>query len=255
MLNKKTGIIIIAILLIGLIFAIVLVQQTTQTKQRASEISNVNTGAEVSDSKNEDGTMGPSSAKGNYSNSLKSSELGTLTFSITDPVQGPQLPKRIPTVTGSAQNPKVSTNSSVKQGTQTVKALILVVKKVEIHLARSANKNDTWEVIDMPLPISVDLVQLIGGGVVNLGLTKLAAGQYTEVRLYIQSGAATLEDDSIVNLDINGKDNIVRIVQNFTIEANKNTNLIMDFDAMHSVVYTGKQYLLKPVVAKLIVNN
>lgn len=256
MLNKPTGIIIVIILLIGLVFAVVLLQQATQTKQRASEITNVNTGSQISDAKNPDGTMGPLDSKGNYSNDLLDSELGSLTFSITDPAQGPALPTRIPTVTGFTQNPKVSSNSpSVKQGTQTVKSLILTVKKVEVHLARSKDKNNIWETINMPLPLSLDLVQLIDGGVVNLGLTKLAAGQYTEVRLYVQSAAATLEEGNVVNLEINGKDKVVRVVQNFKVEVNKNTNLIMDFDAMHSVVYTGNKYLLKPVVAKLIVNN
>lgn len=258
MLDKRISLIIIVILLIGLGLTAYLVQNSTQTQQEASQIENINTGSEITNTKNSDSTMGPDNASKNYSSTLKKEELGSLTFSVIDPIQVAQntlLPTGIPTITGSLNAPRNSTASAPKQGTQKVKSLIVTVKKIEVHLKRSANKSDVWETLNMPQPISMDLVQLIEGGVVNLGLTELVAGEYSEVRVYIQSANATLENSQVVNLALKDRDPIIRVVKDFTIDKGKNTNLILDFDAMNSVIYTGKEYLLRPVIAKLLVNK
>ena len=103
------------------------------------------------------------------------------------------------------------------------------------------------------LATTLDLVELAKTkDVAKLGITDLAEGKYTEIRLYISGATATLADGSTVDLTILGKDNIVRVVRPFTVVAGQTTTLTMDFDAQHAVIKAGDQYHLKPVVARLL---
>jgi len=231
--------------------------------------------------------MGPQSSVGNWSNSLPAFLKGKLVFTVTDPVQNDkpsdqenqdQKPSGHPTHTMPTQAQK--DNQDKGNNKQTVTALKLTITKVEVHIAYQGTPGDQgdkpsttpgqnghpttsptpqgqavdhWETLNIVNPTTVDLVQLAKtNSLSTLGLTNLAAGKYTEVRLYVKSATASFSNGSPVNLTILGKDNIVRVVHPFTIAANHTTNLTMDFDAQHSVVTTGSQYLLKPVVGHLI---
>ncbi|MCL5435074.1 MAG: DUF4382 domain-containing protein [Patescibacteria group bacterium] len=317
--NNKVGLAVVAVLAVGAILAINVSRQSTENRQGASEIININTGEKVADSRNYDGSMGPANWYSNFSNSLAPDSVGSLIFSVTDPVQGQpsgtppygnalgkklsptptcqprpacldatppcmlpitsdMCPKSSPINSPSGGQPSVSPQAGLN-GSQTVTSLILKITKVEVHLAYlgtpgsqrpnvspqagkpsstpgakpSGTPVDHWETLNVPSPTSVDLVELAKGGVTALGLTKLAAGQYTQVRLYVSNATAKLSDGTNVTLTIVGKNNIVRIVQPFTIVAGKTTSLTMDFDAQRSVVARGNgDYLLKPVVARLL---
>ncbi len=170
-------------------------------------------------------------------------------------------------------------NSTNAGGPQTVKSLVLTITKVEVHLAYLAipgeritppvspedqthgrpttspspktNQDvDKWEVLNIGGTQVVDLVQLANSkSFSSLGLTNLAGGLYTEVRLYVSKATATLSDGTQVTLTIPGRANIVRVVEPFTIVSGKTTTLSMDFDAQNSVIKAGDVYFLKPVVA------
>lgn len=146
---------------------------------------------------------------------------------------------------------------------QDLASLTITISKVEVHLARldeiapkykypTSKKADHWETLDIGEPQTVDLVDLAKGNVSTLGITKLAAGRYTEVRLYISSASAVLKDGTPVTLTIPGRNNIVRIIHVFQVKAGENSDLTMDFDAQNSVIEANDIYILKPVVAKMI---
>lgn len=294
---------ILAVLVVGVFLAVIASRQSTENRQHASGILNLNTGSQITSTNNYDGTMGPATWYGNFSNTLPQGELGTLTFAVTDPPQEGRpggfpsyanvdrsgnnggRPSSLPTSAqgsgaGQPQQGQANATRSSRQsnyGPQTVTSLVLKVTKVEVHLAylgtagvqrpkaspqggrpsstsvpQNGQPADHWETLNIQTPVSIDLVKLANGGVSMLGLTKLAAGRYTEVRLYVSNSTATLENGTSVTLTIPGKNNIVRIVQPFIIIAGQNTSLTMAFDAQHSVIAAGNgEYILKPVVARL----
>jgi hypothetical protein len=396
--NKKFGLGLLALLIVGVVAGALAVQRNTELQQHASLFNDLNTAGEIDKTNNPDGTMGPATWEGNFSNTLPAVYLGSLNFQVTDPEQGKR-PTDFPTPspfpghatptpsatittascyfspeslklnegqTGSTtvystiknvatnnkhvtacltvdsaapsylfdtaidygnyprvltvnashvyivnlylKDPKYGDQSCTgtvvgsctmrtheaeksNNGPQTVTALTLVVTKVEVHLARlgvpgaknqvtptphvtgkpsgtpgprsdnDTDKNDNqsvnkWEVLNIGGTQTVDLVQLAKTkAFASLGLTKLANGFYTEVRLYIKNATATLANGTKVDLTIPGKANIVRVVGPFTIDSSKTTTLSMDFDAQNSVIKAGSKYLLKPVVAKFNQTN
>lgn len=257
--NVKIGFIILFILIVGLILSVVLSRQTTQTRQNASQVVNINTSSQISQTKNKDLSMGPPTSNGNYSNRLAKDDLGSITFSITDPDVGrPTFPPKIPTVTpDSATNTNKDQVVVVKKGPQRVKSLVVKISKIEVHLkSTKLNSNiDTFETLNLQTTMSIDVAQLIDGAVVNFSLTKLAVGDYDEVRLYVTGAQATLEDGSIVDLDIPDKNGIIRVLKDFVVEKGRNTNLVLDIDAQQSVVGLENKYILNPFVVKLDINK
>lgn len=172
-----------------------------------------------------------------------------------------------------------------EDGIQAVTSLLITVTKVEVHLAHvgiPGSKNiintafptltrgkptstpkhftnqdvDKWEVLNINVPQTFDLVQLAKAkSLSSLGITKLTNGRYTEIRLYISAASATVQSGAKVTLTIPGKANIVRVIKSFVINSGKTTTLTMDFDAQNSVVKAGNVYILKPVIAHLIEDN
>lgn len=249
--KRLVGLLTVILIALGVILIVILVRQPTQKNQEAFGVSNINTGSEITSTNNKDGTMGPESFSKDFSASLSNDNLGSLTFSVTDPTQN-TFPTGLP-------SPTTSQTYQPAQGPQPLKSLVVKFNKIEVHLvsygknSNSQKQEDKWETLDMPVAMSVDLVQLTGGGTANLGLTKLAAGKYTQVRLYIANAQAVLQNGRVVNPQILSKDKTVRVVEDFMIASGQNTNLIIDFDAQHSLILTGNTYELIPVVTKLLV--
>lgn len=289
--SKKTlGILLFILLAVGVIAAVIASQQSTENRQHASQFNDLNTAGDITQINNADGTMGPATWQGNFSNTLPDAYLGSVNFRVTDPEQGKRpavtLPTQAqdrgnnskqPTITG---NPTV-TSSGSENGPQTVISLTLVINKVEVHLARlgvpgaknniptvtpgkssvspSAKDNqnvDKWETLHIGGTKTVDLVALAKThDFSSLGITKLANGQYTEVRLYISSALAVLANGTKVTLVLPGRANIVRVAEPFVVDSSKTTTITMDFDAQNSVIKAGDMYLLKPVVARFDQEN
>lgn len=292
--NKKTlGILAFLLLAAGVFAAFLATQQSTENRQHASSFNDLNSAEDITSVNNPDGTMGPATWLGNFSNTLPDAYLGSLSFRVTDPVQrNPE--SGLPTqaqgrgngATATPTNtpaPSVTGPTGTQGGPQTITSLVLVVRKVEVHLARlgiPGAKNsipsvtpgrpsvtpgkpsgtptpkdnqgvDKWETLNIGGTQTVDLVALAKShDFTVLGLTKLANGLYTEVRLYIASATATLSNGTKVTLTIPGRGNIVRVVEPFVIDFGKTTTITMDFDAQNSVIQAGDKYLLKPVVAR-----
>lgn len=200
-------------------------------------------------------SLGPDTWEGNFSNGLLATERGGLEFIVTDPP-----------ATSSAVAASASANAASSSGVPAdLVSLKITISKVEVHLAtqtveatgtapdatKSANKQiDRWETLRLNQNTSVDLLALRsqGGALDSLGLTYLAAGHYTEIRLYITAASGTTSDGSVVTVDIPGKNGIVKIVKPFDTTVTGAVKLMVDFDAPKSVVKAGDKYQLLPVV-------
>ena len=289
--NSNTKNVLWIILALLILVSVVALKNKTNLKPKAAAPSNLNSSGAITSTTNADGTMGPASWYGNFSNSLPASQRGTLSFNVIDPpsenanenakkkkpTENPastQQPTQVqPTVVNNSANNQ-SQSGVNRGGPQDITALNLNVARVEVHLAYlgepGSKKNPSgtppptttpgkhmkpeshWETLNVT-PQTVDLVKLAETkDVQKLGLTSLAIGRYTEVRLYVTNATATLGNGTVVDLTLLGKDHIVRVARSFTISSGETTKLTMDFDATRSVIKAGDKYILRPVVARFI---
>ena len=158
--------------------------------------------------------------------------------------------------------------SLTDSATRDYRAIYVTIDRVDVHRA-----DGNWEVVANP-QATYDLLELVNGVTVVLGEDLLPAGDYTQMRLIIGTTAdnsdnldglphpyanyLVMADDSINQLKIpSGPQTGIKLVSGFTINANQTTELLLDFDAMRSVVKAGASglYLLKPTIKVLHVAN
>lgn len=280
---------VIPVLGFAIVITLLAVNQKTQTQQNASGDTDINTFQEITTTNNADGTMGPVSALANFSNTLPGDQVGRLQVNITDPMNLPTGVKgKGPVIKINHGNSKNSGSLSAggednedkknqDNGPVSVTSIMLTLSKAEVHLANTkgcteiadaepdqtkGNKPggikgaDKWEVLQLDEGSEqFDLFELAQGKTDILGLTTLACGKYTEIRLYIADATATLSDGTTVKLSIPGRANIVRIVRPFTITSGQPTVITIDFDGTKSVINSGSSYFLKPVIARVSIGK
>lgn len=143
----------------------------------------------------------------------------------------------------------------------------MTVGKVRIHQSDSADeKSAGWTDISINPPRKINLLSLNDPTQPNfaletLGEAPLAAGHYTQLRLVlipnpngnnqplansiVLTGATTeipLDTPSAVQSGI-------KLIHQFTVGSGQRVDLLLDFDACHSIVQTGNgTYKLKPVI-------
>jgi hypothetical protein len=142
-------------------------------------------------------------------------------------------------------------------------AVYVTIARVEVH----HDGDGSWETVAEPNK-TYNLLELVNGVRETLGIAALDAGHYTQMRLIIgetpDDGINILSvphpyanyvidegDNEIHALKVpSGTNTGLKIVNGFDIAENQLTELVLDFDAMRSVVKAGKsgQYLLKPTV-------
>lgn len=93
---------------------------------------------------------------------------------------------------------------------------------------------------------TVDLTQLVGAKSLPLSETKLPAGKYTKVELYVDSVEATLKDGE--SADVKVPPGKLMITKNFDIVPGENTTFVFDIN----VVQKGHRndYNLQPVISE-----
>ena len=156
------------------------------------------------------------------------------------------------------------------------KAVYVNISEVQVHKA-GATDNDgndgvgSWETVGTPGKI-YNLLELVNGVMESLGTKELVAGKYTQVRLIIGEDipldqelnpAKNINDeyhtepnyvidqsDMVIPLKIpSGFNTGIKLVHSFQVEPNSYTELILDFDAMRSIVETGNgKLILKPTI-------
>jgi len=166
-------------------------------------------------------------------------------------------------------------SSSVAQGSlstqltdassESYQAVYVTISRVDVH----ADGGDGWQTVANP-DQTYNLLDLVNGVRETLGIAVLNAGHYTQMRLIL--GGTPGSDVNIFSLPhpfanyVIDQDNTVqeltvpsgmttglKIVNGFDINPDQTTELLLDFDAMHSVVMAGSsgKYQLKPTVKVL----
>jgi hypothetical protein len=155
----------------------------------------------------------------------------------------------------------------VDASTHDFKAVYVTIDAVEVHLGGNENNPNRWKQTAMPVsPLTVNLLALVNGVREDLGLVDLTAGDYTQMRLIIGDipgpGIHPFANYVITNTNPveiyelkipSGSNTGFKIVNGFTINPGRTTELLLDFDACRSIVQAGNsgQWLLKPTVKVL----
>ena len=129
--------------------------------------------------------------------------------------------------------------------------------EVNIFIERVEVNNTTgdtgWEVISEPME-SFDLLELTNGVFEMIGSAELEAGLYPQIRLVVSRDANTVVIDGVEHglFVPSGAETGVKLNVNAEIEEGITYTLLLDFDALRSVVKTGQAqnpgFLLKPVI-------
>ena len=143
----------------------------------------------------------------------------------------------------------------------------VTVRKVRVHQSASATEDDgEWSDITLQPARKIDLLKLTNGVLENLGQTSLPAGHYTQLRLVLSENTEMVTANSVVLSDDPTKTEIplktpsavqsgIKLINEFDVAPGQRIDLVLDFDALKSVVKRGNSkdkkdspYLLKPVI-------
>ncbi len=151
-------------------------------------------------------------------------------------------------------------------------AVYVTVSKVRVHQSASASENDPgWSEITIQ-PKRINLLDLANGVLWELGVTSLPAGHYTQLRLVlipntqntgtstdiansvvVSSGTTTTEIPLITPSAVQ---NGIKLINEFDVAPGQLVKLVLDFDALKSIVSLGNgNYLLKPVISVTVLNG
>lgn len=146
----------------------------------------------------------------------------------------------------------------------------VTVSKVRVHQSDNASENAAgWSDITLTPPRKINLLDLNDPtqpnfALDNLGETPLAAGHYTQLRLVLvdnngnQPSANWIvlagQDPNIISNRIpletpSAIRSGIKLIHQFTVSSGQRVDLLLDFDACHSIVQTGNgTYKLTPVI-------
>jgi Domain of unknown function (DUF4382) len=167
---------------------------------------------------------------------------------------------------GSGGGQGILSTSLTDSSTDEYQAIYVTITRVEVH----HDGDGTWETVANP-DKTYNLLELVNGVRETLGISSLAVGHYTQLRLIIgevpdvqglnifsmphpYANYLINQADEIHELKVpSGTNTGLKIVNGFDINENQTTELLLDFDALRSVVKAGSSghYLLKPTVKVL----
>ena len=105
-------------------------------------------------------------------------------------------------------------------------------------------KEKVFDLMELRTDSGESIKKLLGEGM-------LEPGRYTQIRLSVVKASITVVEDGAeksFDLEISGK-NRLKIVREFQVLENGETEIVLDFDAERSVIRTGKgEYKLKPTI-------
>lgn len=141
----------------------------------------------------------------------------------------------------------------------------VTVRQVRIHQSANADDNGGgWTTITLDPPRRINLLNLNDPTQPNfaletLGEASLPAGHYTQLRLVLVGNNGTNPPaNSVVLSDTKTEHPLdtpsavqsgIKLIHQFTVGSGRRVDLLLDFDACHSIVQTGNgTYKLKPVI-------
>ena len=130
----------------------------------------------------------------------------------------------------------------------------VVIDFGSVAVSKSSQSNAEWLNINSDGG-SIDLLQLTNGKLQELGVSELEEGKYNQIRVFVTGATIILSDDTIISSDkIHVASDTIKFVKPFTIEDGITTELVVDFDAGHSIkenISTGETpnylYTITPV--------
>ncbi|MCI0697757.1 DUF4382 domain-containing protein [candidate division KSB1 bacterium] len=116
----------------------------------------------------------------------------------------------------------------------------------------SAHIDGKWVTISDD-PQTVNLLDLSGGKILELGSAEVEVGKYTQIRLKITDAEVVLNEELSYPLEVpSGAQSGLKLLANFEIVAGTTYDVVIDFDAERSVVATGSpndpKFILKPTI-------
>ncbi len=140
-------------------------------------------------------------------------------------------------------------------------AVNVTISKVRVHQSNSASENDAgWTDITLNPARKINLLDLTNGVLEDLGQTSLSAGHYTQLRLVLVANSGTNLANSVVLSSDPAATEIaldtpsavqsgIKLINEFDVASGQRVDLVLDFDALKSVVARGNgTFLLKPVI-------
>ncbi len=138
-------------------------------------------------------------------------------------------------------------------------AVYVTVSKVRVHQSASASDTDSgWTDITLNPPRKINLLNLANCVLESLGQTPLPAGHYTQLRLVLLMNTGTSTANSVVLTGASTEIPLktpsavqsgIKLIHEFDVAPGQRVDLVLDFDALKSIVTLGNGgYLLKPVI-------
>ncbi|MEK7289933.1 MAG: DUF4382 domain-containing protein [Planctomycetota bacterium] len=140
-------------------------------------------------------------------------------------------------------------------------AVNVTISKVRVHQSNSASENDAgWTDITLNPARKINLLDLTNGVLEDLGQTPLSAGHYTQLRLVLAANSGTSMANSVVlssdpaatEIALDTPSSVqsgIKLINEFDVASGQRVDLVLDFDALKSVVARGNgTFLLKPVI-------
>jgi uncharacterized protein DUF4382 len=136
----------------------------------------------------------------------------------------------------------------------------VTVIKVRVHQSSAASENDSgWYDMTLNPARKINLLDLANGVLEELGQTALPAGHYTQLRLVLSANTGGALDNSAVLAGTTAEIPLVtpsalrsgiKLIHEFDVAAGQHVDLVLDFDALRSIVPRGSgSYALKPVIS------
>ena len=138
-------------------------------------------------------------------------------------------------------------------------AVNVTVSEVRVHQSSTASATDSgWSTIMLNPPRKINLLNLTNGVLDDLGQTSLPAGHYTQLRLVLVPNTKTTLANSVVltgtktELPLSTPSGVqtgIKLIHEFDVAPGQHVDLVLDFDAMKSVITMGNgNYALMPVI-------
>ena len=144
------------------------------------------------------------------------------------------------------------------------KAVYVTISQIQVHRADAADGQ--WQTVLTP-DATYNLLDLINGSTVPLGVADLPTGTYTQMRLILADTPDSYTNilgqphpyanylissaDEAIELKVpSGFQTGIKLVHTFDVESGRTVGLVLDFDAGRSVVKAGNsgKWLLKPTI-------
>jgi hypothetical protein len=143
---------------------------------------------------------------------------------------------------------------------ETYEAIYITIREIRVN-----HEDKGWKTLsgpDLNLPQTFNLLELVNGIIADLGAVELEAGHYNQMRLMLGTKPVGEQHDYPNYLILKGDDKQIplkvpsgyqtgiKLVKGFDIEYKGSTELLLDFNALKSIVKAGKsgKYILKPTI-------